>query len=65
MQALTTALYDVTDIEIEWGRIPTYEDLVENGVGHYLNQLPEEGIERPAIRALPGFWRFWSKSWYG
>ena len=65
MQALTTALYDVTDIEIEWGRIPTYEDLVENGVGHYLNQLPEEGIERPAIRALPGFWRFWSKTWYG
>ena len=65
LQALTTALYDMTDIEIEWERIPSFDDLMENDVGYYLNPLPEEGVERPNIRALPGFWRYLSKSWYG
>ena len=37
---------------------------MENDVGHYLNVLPASGVERPAIRALPGFWRYLSMSWY-
>ncbi|WP_316862204.1 hypothetical protein [uncultured Cohaesibacter sp.] len=64
MQALATAFTDETGTEIVWGEdLPTYEDLMEHGVGYYLNRLPEGGVERPEIRALPGYWRLWSKTW--
>ena len=63
LQALTAALAEVTGTEIGWERIPSYSDLMENGVGHYLNPLPQEGVERPKMRALPGFWKYWSKTW--
>ena len=62
LQAMTTALADMTGIEIEWGEIPSYQDLMENGVGYYLNPLPE-GMKKNPIRALPGFWRYISKHW--
>ena len=62
LQALTTSLAESKGIEIGWGRIPTYRDLMANGVGHYLASVPE-GTERPGIRALPGFWRYLSQSW--
>ncbi len=63
LQALTAALAEVTGTEIGWERIPNYSDLMEKGVGHYLNPLPQEGVERPKMRALPGFWKYWSKTW--
>jgi hypothetical protein len=63
LQAMTTALTDVAGIEIAWERIPSYKDLLENGVGHYLNRLPPKGVEKPAIRALPGLWKYWSQTW--
>src|SRR6266702_4980488 len=53
IQALTTALHDTTGIDIEWESIPDYKDLMEHGVGYYLNPLPPGGIRKPAIRALP------------
>ncbi|NLH79618.1 MAG: succinylglutamate desuccinylase [Phyllobacteriaceae bacterium] len=62
MRSLTTALADAKGIDIVWGEMPTYKDLMANGVGHYLNEVPA-GTERPGIRALPGFWRYLSKAW--
>lgn len=62
IQALTTALSDVKGIDIVWGTIPSYEDLMEHGVGYYLNPLPA-GAEKAPIRALPGFWRYLSQAW--
>lgn len=63
IQSLTTSLSESKGIEIAWGDIPTYKDVMENGVGHYLNRVPAD-TEMPGIRALPGFWRYLSKSWY-
>lgn len=63
IQSLTMSLGESKGIEIAWGDIPTYKDVMENGVGHYLNQVPA-GTETPGIRALPGFWRYLSKSRY-
>lgn len=63
-QALTTALSESKGIDIVWGRIPSYTDMMEHGVGYYLNPLPAGGVEKPAIRALPGFWRYLSRAWY-
>lgn len=63
LQALTTALSETKGIDIVWGDIPTYKDVMENGVGHYLNEVPA-GTEQPGIRALPGYWKYLSKTWY-
>ncbi|NLH80526.1 MAG: hypothetical protein GX458_06755, partial [Phyllobacteriaceae bacterium] len=63
LQSLTTALSETKGIDIVWSDIPTYKDVMENGVGHYLNEVPA-GTERPDIRALPGFWKYLSKTWY-
>ena len=63
IQSLTTSLSESKGIEIAWGDIPTYKDVMKNGVGHYLNRVPAD-TETPGIRALPGFWRYLSKSWY-
>ena len=63
LQALTTALAEVTGIEITWERIPSYKDIMQNDIGYYLNRLPAGGVEKPKIRALPGLWKYWSKTW--
>lgn len=57
LQALCTALNDVTGKEIVFENIPSYEDLLANGVGAYLHPLPEGGAPDPGFRALPGAWR--------
>lgn len=62
LQSLCTALADTTGIEISWKRIPSYEDVLANGVGYYLNPLPKEGAPDPGFRALPGFWRLLTQS---
>lgn len=57
LQALCVALQEVTGKEITFETIPSYADLMENGVGYYFNPLPKEGVPDPGYRALPGVWR--------
>lgn len=58
LQAMCVALREVAGKVIEFETIPSYEDLMENGVGYYFNPLPEEAAPDPGFRALPGVWRF-------
>ncbi len=61
LQALCVALREVTGKEIEFGVIPSYEDLMTNGVGYYFNPPPADP-EDPGFRALPGVWRLFTQS---
>ena len=61
LQALCVALKEVTGKEIEFGVIPSYEDLMTNGVGYYFNPPPADP-EDPGFRALPGVWRLFTQS---
>ncbi len=57
IRELANALEAVADKRFEFEVIPTYDDLMKNDVGHYLNPLPREGAPDPGYRALPGIWR--------
>lgn len=57
LQALCVALKDTTKKVIEFGVIPSYEDVMANGVGYYFNPLPATGAPDPGYRAMPGVWR--------
>ncbi|MDD9302712.1 MAG: succinylglutamate desuccinylase [Desulfobacter sp.] len=57
LQAMCVALEEVAEKQIVFEKIPSYEDLMENGVGYYLNPLPKQGVPDPGFRALPGIWR--------
>lgn len=61
LNSLCAALTDVTGQEIAFAVIPGYEDIMEHGVGHYLNPLPPEGAPDPGFRAFPGVWRLLSQ----
>ena len=63
LQAMTHALADVVGVEIEFERIPSYEDMMKNGVGYYLHPLPKNP-QYPGFRALPGVWRLISENFW-
>lgn len=60
-QALCVALEEVAGKKIEFEEIPSYEDLMENDIGYYLNPLPEDGVPDLGYRALPGVWRLFTQ----
>lgn len=61
LQSMCLAYTDVVGKPIEFDRIPSFEDLMEHGVGYYLNPLPTEGAPDPGFRALPGIWRLFTQ----
>lgn len=60
LRALCSALRETTGKEIEFGVIPSYADLLENGVGHYFNPPPADPADS-GFRALPGVWRLFTR----
>ncbi len=63
LRAMTVALADVTGVEIEFERLPSYKDLMKNDVGYYLHPLPKDP-QYPGFRALPGIWRIISENFW-
>lgn len=61
LAALCNAFTEVTGKPISWAHLPTAADVLEHGVGYYLNPVPADGIPDPGYRAFPGFWRLFSQ----
>jgi hypothetical protein len=55
---LVQALDDLEGLSTVIENVPTYAELMENGIGYYLNPLPAGGVPDPGYRAMPGAWRF-------
>lgn len=56
IQSLCVSFTELTGKPISFETIPSYTDLLENGVGYYLSAIPAD-FEEPGFRALPGAWR--------
>lgn len=57
---LTKALDELESRPFEIEGVPTYEELMKNDVGHYLNRPPAQRPD-PGYRALPGVWRLFTQ----
>lgn len=62
LNSMCVALTDVTGKELAFERIPSYADVMEHGVGFYLNPLPAGGAPDIGFRALPGIWRLFTQA---
>ena len=58
LRMLLKALDDMEGKRLVLENVPTYDELMANDIGAYLNPLPPEGVPDPGYRALPGIWRF-------
>jgi hypothetical protein len=62
LRMLLKSLDDMEGKRLLLEDVPTYDELMQNGVGAYLNPLPPGGVPDPGYRALPGIWRLFTRA---